>query len=284
MNFYKQSLISLSGVASGYIGVMRGKSIPMYFVVEFPRSGGKWIGKMIAEYLGIDMPKGNLLPVMRKSVIHGHYTNVNIPNVIYVVRDGRDAVVSMAFKDLNRYLKGSNWDKDFIRNRYPSVASATVSDKTMATVLPQYISEWFARPTGTKVSWPNHVTKWLSKASGNEWPMVVLYEDMLENPVQELARIIKHISHNEADINRLTDICEKHSFFNQTGRKSGDALSHAERRKGIAGDWKNYFNKEAGRIFADGANSTLLQLGYEKEEDWYTSLDDFEMVDYHYRV
>lgn len=244
----------------------------MYFVVEFPRSGGKWIGKMIADYLGLDMPKGKLLPVAHRSVIHGHYSNVRISNVIYVVRDGRDAVVSMAFKDMNRYLRGSSWDKRFVRNRCPSIASEEISERTIADVLPKYICEWFARPTGTKVNWPDHVMKWLSRSQTEDWPIIVRYENMLANPVQELAQIIKQITGECADDNKVITICEKHSFVNLTGREPGDAESDADMRKGIAGDWKNYFNRESGRVFASKANSALLHLGYEAHEDWFTSL------------
>ena len=39
-------------------------------------------------------------------------------------------------------------------------------------------------------------------------------------------------------------------------------------RKGIVGDWKNYFNKEAREIFNHYAGDQLIKLGYEKDRSW----------------
>ena len=39
-------------------------------------------------------------------------------------------------------------------------------------------------------------------------------------------------------------------------------------RKGVAGDWKNKFNKEAAMIFDHYAGDMLIKLGYETDHNW----------------
>jgi hypothetical protein len=38
------------------------------------------------------------------------------------------------------------------------------------------------------------------------------------------------------------------------------------------GEWRSYFTREAGEIFAKHANNPLLELGYEHKPDWYLEL------------
>jgi len=39
-------------------------------------------------------------------------------------------------------------------------------------------------------------------------------------------------------------------------------------RKGISGDWKNKFSREAKQIFNEYAGKELIQLGYEVDDSW----------------
>ncbi len=74
-------------------------------------------------------------------------------------------------------------------------------------------------------------------------------------------------------------VMQGHTLFSQTIRnvfvvlKDGrDAMVssyfHSFLRKGIAGDWRNYFNKEAREILHHYAGRELIRLGYEKDASW----------------
>lgn len=39
-------------------------------------------------------------------------------------------------------------------------------------------------------------------------------------------------------------------------------------RKGIAGDWKNHFNKESKKLFKEFSSKELIKLNYEKNDNW----------------
>ena len=70
------------------------------------------------------------------------------------------------------------------------------------------------------------------------------------------------------DIRRVKEIVKKYYFKNLTGRSPGQENKKSFIRKGIAGDWKNCFNREAKEVFNHYAGETLIKLGYEKESSW----------------
>jgi hypothetical protein len=43
-------------------------------------------------------------------------------------------------------------------------------------------------------------------------------------------------------------------------------------RKGIAGDWKNYFSPESAGVFEQYAGDVLCELGYEQNAYWKRDL------------
>lgn len=60
--------------------------------------------------------------------------------------------------------------------------------------------------------------------------------------------------------NRFSKIAE--------GRSQGEEDVTSHYRKGIAGDWANYFTAEHRRVFKERYGDALLRLGYEKDLDW----------------
>lgn len=59
------------------------------------------------------------------------------------------------------------------------------------------------------------------------------------------------------------------SFEKSTkSRQRGQEDSSSFFRKGIAGDWKNYFTERDKQIFKEEAGDLLVNLGYEEGYDW----------------
>ena len=70
----------------------------------------------------------------------------------------------------------------------------------------------------------------------------------------------KHITHK-----RLNAIVEKNNFKNLSGgRKKGEEDKKSHFRKGIAGDWKNYFDKDVLAMFNETYPNYVKRLGYQK--------------------
>ena len=75
-------------------------AIPLYIVNEYPKSGGTWVGQMLGRALRVPFPR-NRFPVLRPSIMHGHYLRPwGMKNVVVVWRDGRDVMVSWYHQNL----------------------------------------------------------------------------------------------------------------------------------------------------------------------------------------
>ena len=67
----------------------------------------------------------------------------------------------------------------------------------------------------------------------------------------------------------LARILKRHSFVRNTnGRKPGQENVQHHYRKGIAGDWRNYFTPRVTEAFKERYGDLLIQLGYESSHDW----------------
>ncbi|MEB3280991.1 MAG: sulfotransferase domain-containing protein [Lyngbya sp.] len=65
------------------------------------------------------------------------------------------------------------------------------------------------------------------------------------------------------------NIVYEHDFSRYArGRKPGQEDVKSHNRKGVAGDWKNHFEAEHKQFFKEKYGSLLVQLGYEKNNDW----------------
>ncbi len=78
-----------------------------------------------------------------------------------------------------------------------------------------------------------------------------------------------HLTGAEPDMHRVREVLEATSFEKRTGRKRGQQdLSWPSLRKGVAGDWKNLFTREAAELFDRYAGETLVEDGYEPDRSW----------------
>ena len=68
---------------------------------------------------------------------------------------------------------------------------------------------------------------------------------------------------------KLLQIIHRNRFSQKSGgRKRGQEDIQNHYRKGIAGDWKNHFEKKHIDYFKERYNNLLIQLGYENSLNW----------------
>ncbi|KAB1282384.1 Sulfotransferase family cytosolic 1B member 1 [Camelus dromedarius] len=181
---------------------------------------------------------------------HSHSNKVNGSNMIYLARNAKDVAVSYYHFDLMNNLQPlpGSWE--------------------------EYLEKFI---TGNVAfgSWFNHVKSWWKKKE--EHPILFLhYEDMKENPKQEIKKIARFLEKNLSD--EMLDKIIHHTSFemmkdnplvNYTHLPSMlmDPSKSSFMRKGIAGDWKNYFtvaqNEKFDAIYKKEISETELQFRME---------------------
>ena len=96
------------------------KNSPFMLVTEYPKSGGTWLGQLISNYFDIPFPR-NRIPKYEYSLLHGHRLpgpgTKNLKNIFWLVRDGRDVMISQYYHSLVWNEKNSINPKDVIYNR-----------------------------------------------------------------------------------------------------------------------------------------------------------------------
>lgn len=96
----------------------------------------------------------------------------------------------------------------------------------------------------------------------------VRYEDLLERPHEEVGELARFLG-ADASEEAIEQAVSSASFEKSTkGRERGQEDTSSFFRKGIAGDWKNYFTERDKQIFKEEAGDLLIRLGYEEDYDW----------------
>jgi len=234
------------------------KYLPLYIVTEYPKSGGSWVSQMLSEYLEVPFPR-NQFPKLQSSIMHGHYLYFpTMRNVFVVFRDGRDVMVSYYYHSL---FKNERFNERLVAITRRELQFSDYDD--IESNLPKFIEYKFTHKRYPRFTWSEFVNSWLDK----DVP-IIKYENLLKDAVQELGRAIHKLCKIEIDKNRLRYIVEKYSFKNLAKRNPGEENKHSFLRKGIAGDWRNKFSKEACEVFNYFAGKELIKLGYEKDDSW----------------
>jgi lipopolysaccharide transport system ATP-binding protein len=101
----------------------------------------------------------------------------------------------------------------------------------------------------------------------NQNYLLVRYEDLISDEFKYFSKIIKYCGIKISE-ERLAEIVSGNSFKTITGRQPGDEDIHAHQRKGISGDWQNYFNPRIKKEFKKLYGDVLISTGYEKDYNW----------------
>ncbi|HKI46863.1 MAG TPA: sulfotransferase domain-containing protein [Balneolales bacterium] len=230
-------------------------------VAEFPKSGGSWLSSMLAKSLGIEVrdiyvnDNFNAFDISKHPWYQGSSSygltescvikSHEMPDsklhkldaqFIHMVRDGRDVVISKYF-----------YEKDFC------VKNGIINDFNYT--LDEYIEK-------TAKEWVSYISEWERRKI-----ITCYYENLLKDAFQELARVffLLNISVAKEALEAAIDANSKEKFSKSLDK----AFKHNTFvRKGIAGDWKNYFNEKHKAIFKQNAGELLIKLGYENDLEW----------------
>lgn len=98
---------------------------------------------------------------------------------------------------------------------------------------------------------------------------LIRYEDLLEHDLEILEPLLIDYCELPISRERLREIIIENRFESLTkGRKRGEQDINAHERKGISGDWKNYFTEKVKKAFKARYGGLLVATGYERDLNW----------------
>lgn len=210
---------------------------------------------------------GDKTPLLGTEIVREMHEIYPEARVIHIIRDGRDAAVSMT-----HHMWNHAQDREGVYNLKPEEL------KRRESFLKSY-----EQPTGTRerlftdkdlrdsaTGWRNQIQK--SREYGRtlfgDVYAEVRYEDLLERPNEETERLLRFLG-ADASAGTVEECVRAASFETWTkGRRRGEEDPSSFFRKGVAGDWRNVFTEEDKDVFKEVAGDLLVDLGYEKDRDW----------------
>jgi len=187
--------------------------------------------------------------------------------VIHIIRDGRDQAVSMLHHVWNR-----STDQGGVQTLKPGEFERREvyrkdQQKLLQTGEGMFTEE---RLRGAARSWNSRVGK-----TSEDGPILlgqnyteVRYEDLLARPNEEVSRLAGFLGADTRE-KAIQQAVSSASFEKLSkGRERGQEDTSSFYRKGIAGDWRNYFTERDKEIYKEEAGELLIRLGYERDLVW----------------
>lgn len=269
------------------------------FIVSYPRSGNTWTRFLVANLIRPDQPitfanieqvipdihaqsKKYLKTIPRPRVLKSHeYFDPRYKKVLYIVRDPRDvALSSYHFHRKQRQIEENCPLEHYVRR---FVAGNGIWE-TYAS-WGQNVASWLATrwhgPSATALgeggpatfgSWAENVASWLLTRQNTSGFLLLRYEDMLNDPARELAKVAAFLG-VELTPERLSQAVERSSRdeMRKSERTDGGAwvLTRNTRpdipfvRAAESGGWKIALPPLSVAEIESAWGSLLSSLGYE---------------------
>ncbi len=223
------------------------------WIASFPRSGNTYFRNILYDVYGIPSStwhKESLYPVEENyddyEFVKTHLLPKEIepsdPGIpaVYLVRDGRDAMVSIAHHRKDIVEPGT----DFLQNLKEAIIASEGS--------------YFG-------GWSTNVNAWIERAT-----IIIKYEDLVDNPRREFERLEAIIDMPKGDWSRLPTF-DKLKFGSPKygGSSTSEAIkikpqefSQRFFRKGKAGAWNEEMPHEMQQLFMQMHGDVMERLGY----------------------
>lgn len=264
----REQLVRLSARATLLVARRWGDALGMWVGAGFPKSGTVWLCQLVGGYLDIPHPRQYALPIAMESVIHTHGAyHPRLPRCVYLYRDGRDVMVSLYFFSMRLMDDPTHPRTAMIRRRrYERALGPGFDPDDVVANLPRFIELEMTDPLGTDVNWAGHIDQWYRPGRPNV--AYLSYEGLLADPARAVRGGLEPFLGEPVDEARLRATIDRYDFALMSGRRRGDEDKGAFLRKGVAGDWRRCFSREAAEVFDHYAGATLVTLGYEPDHAW----------------
>jgi hypothetical protein len=234
------------------------------FIVSYPKSGNTWTRFLIANLLQLEPPvtrrdmdrlvpavdgqtRGFFKAMPRPRVIGDHGTfNPQYKNVIYIVRDPRDVVMS----EYRFFLESAGIDES-----YP---------------LTSFVNDFIRGVRSPVGSWAENVLSWLATRGNSRRFLLLHYEDMLSDTAGALADMASFLGIQVA-ADRLAEAATRSAPDNLTvlHKIRGDEDRHSRKQDipvvmpAAAGGWRSTLPEVAVAEIESAWGPLMSKLGYE---------------------
>jgi hypothetical protein len=236
--------------------------LPTVFHITHWKTGSQWIYQILQGVAPerIVPPKNRVAHFKEDPIIPGRiyptlyvsrdeFELVDVPENhirFVVIRDLRDTLVSRYFS-----LKVSHpVTVDIIAQRRSQLTNMSLEEGLLYVI--RALGKGIARIQSS----------WLDSDE-----LFVKYEDLIADEYTQFKRIIDHCQIKIEDA-RLREVVKKNSFENRSGRQKGEEDVQSHYRKGVVGDWRNYFTDNLKAEFKERYGEILIAAGYEANNDW----------------
>jgi lipopolysaccharide transport system ATP-binding protein len=248
------------------------ESLPVYRTGEAPtvfhithwKAGSQWINKILhalahdrlvhptekqEHFLNAPVQAGKIYPTLY--VTRHQFQRVAVPanhRRFTIIRDLRDTLISVYFSvKVSHAILGS----EMARLR------SVLEERDIAEGLLFMMDDWLPYCAAIQESWLK---------AGEQ---MVRYEELLQNDIALFERLFLETCELPVTAAHLREVVLANRFESLTrGRPRGQEDITAHERKGIHGDWQNYFDKRVKLEFKDRFGDLLVATGYEKNKDW----------------
>lgn len=199
-----------------------------------------------------DIPKSGIIcsPLYIQYNDFLEFTSTQKYRAFYIIRDPRDIVISNYFS---------------IKFSHPNTHDFIDKNRKELTLLSEH--DGIAKIINdTAGFYAKIMHDW--KKSTNDNIKVYKFEDVFGPDQHEYLKDIFIHCRLSIPPPAIQYLVDQYSFKKISGRKPGTEDKQHHYRKGVSGDWKNYFSAEHKKIFNKKAGDLLLGLGYEKDLNW----------------
>ena len=224
----------------------------MIWLASFPRSGNTFFRNVLHEVYGLTSSTYHQDPARKADsnfadhpVVKTHLLPGQLPKelqnhpAVYLVRDGRDALVSIAHHRKDIVTPGTDF--------YNNLLEATLAQN----------GSFFG-------GWSENVRQWTDRAA-----IVIRFEDLITNPIREVERLRAIIDLPTPDVSKLPTFQSlRNGRPAYGGGKEGQFSSERVKkhfRSGKIGGWKKEMPLELQRLINTIHGDALQRLGYAEE-------------------
>jgi hypothetical protein len=172
---------------------------------------------------------------------------------LVVLRDPRDRAVSMAQSAAFSHVPTAH----------------TRLTRSMVLALPQSLR--LRQALADLMHCAGALRSWVDPCRRDARVLVLTYEGLIADSAAAFSAVFDHFAW-PVPTAAMQSAVARLSFRARSGRSPGQVDESSHYRRGVAGDWRAYFDQDLGSDMEAAYPGLLVDMGYERDPDWWRGL------------